>query len=86
MQRKEFRRTLLAAAAVLTMSSLAAPAGAQASEFDMPVFYWFKAHPHRAAAHRPRRAAWRETRLEAPRRPACVSLACPGFVILGVGF
>jgi len=87
MKSKGLRGTLLAAAAVLTVSSVFAPIGAQAGEFDFPSFQWFRSHHHhRVTAHHPRRVAWRETRLETFPRPACGSLACPGFIILGVGF
>jgi len=85
--KSEFRRTMLAAAAVLAVSSVFAPLGAQAGEFALSPWQWFRPHHHhRAAAHHPRRVVWRESRLEAFPRRACGSLACPGFIILGVGF
>lgn len=86
MKSRELQRTVLAMAAILTVSSVVAPVGAQAGEFDLPVSQWFRPHHHRVTAHHPRRVAWRETRLESLPRSTCASLACPGFIILGVGF
>ena len=40
----------------------------------------------RLAARGPLGAPWRETRLGSPSRPGCASLACPGAIVLGVGY
>ncbi|WP_036263704.1 hypothetical protein [Methylocapsa aurea] len=91
MHTQKLRNTIVAALAILTVSSALAEASEQSVAFDMPFLEWLSRQPPRQAPPHPRRRAmWRETHVAPlplpPQRLACVSLSCPGVIILGVGF
>lgn len=65
---------------------IVASAAAQTSRCDQPTPATARKAAPRLAARGPLRAPWRETRLGSSPRPACVSLACPDAIVLGVGF
>lgn len=83
---------VLVTIAALIVSGAFMNIGAKSAEFDAARFDGFGSHrPRLEPVPQPRRMLnWRAGNFEAPRRPAakvaCVSLACPGFVLLGVGF
>lgn len=65
---------------------------AKAAEFDFPPMGWFWAPPPRPEPAPPPsrapnlRAGSVDTTRRQPEKVACASLACPGFILLGVGF
>lgn len=87
---KFYQKLLLVAAAGLVIAGTAG-VPAQGAESDSARTLWRRAAPLEPA-HRARREAahWRTTDIEVAQRPperlACVTLACPGYILLGVGF
>jgi hypothetical protein len=91
MHLKHVRRLLLAAFAALTGPAACIGAELQAAEFETPYYKWWSPSPRAERVPQPRSGQHsRSGDFEEPRRPAdriaCVSLACPGFILLGVGF
>ncbi|WP_091681664.1 hypothetical protein [Methylocapsa palsarum] len=89
------KKVMLAAILTLSAPLCRAETGGERADVDQQISYWFHSGLQRLPrSGPPTHLRWRAARIQTPSRsmqlspgrPECSSLACPGFILLGVGF